>query len=1176
MSIWEPTKIDIAANRGAKAGWLESIGAAFERDVPEAGFAPEARLLREAYKPFIDFTSQYVGLDRPSMMVEQPDGSAKALRVPPELEQKLVGRMPGALEAPTYEPPSIDVINEFTAWAQSQGIEVPDDLSASSLAKRRERLEVARASNVRSQEEILSRASTSARIFGGFIGSFGAQLTDAGNLATLPIGAQARVGLLATIGIEAGVNAAIEAAQTPGRNAYREMIGLEETSMLENAAFGAAFGGGLAGILKGGAKGLQAAKPYTSAGIQAVGSMVKDRMLKIRGAKEATGSDNPELRALGEAVLRDVEDEAAAVVRPDPLAVREHEARATAATIAAQTGEALDIPDRPAIAVPQASILNGLIEEIDPSTILVQPEVWQFKSDTVAAGGVTAKLLGVKEWDPSASGVVVVYEYADGARAIVDGHQRTALAGRIMAADPSQKIKLAGIVYRESEGFTRDQVRVLAALKNVKEAADGMTVRMAEDAAKILRISPEAIANLPAGPGITRARELASLADEAFSMMINRVIPADQAAAIGRMVKDRAMHGPIAKLLARVQPETAAQTESVISQAMSAPVSRETTADLFGEQEVAQSLYLERAKVLERTMRLLREDRAIFKTLSEKSGKIEGVGTNRLDAATNRSLREAMEKALVAVSALAHRAGPISEALNDAAQRYNKDGRLADAAERVRDIVREEIQRNGLAGGRAGDAGPTAKSEGAGATPPDPNLDFADPGGQGFKDQIELTRIDTTPTERAETNVRDLRAMLRDMASPDEIEAHPEVVKALAEMTERAKNETRNRPGYDSNEWHDSRPYDFEGEEVIGTEAAARLWLDQARKFAGDGGPVQGKVATIILGPPAAGKSTIAESLALSKRAAILDGDEIKKTLPEYADGIGAAAVHEESSDLANILERALVEAGDNLIVPKVGGSPGSIRKAIARFKAAGYEVEIINMSVTADEAYRRMIGRFISTGRLIPPAYVREVGDNPSATFRTLKEEGQADGYAEIDNNGGIDAPKTIGEISGRNPFAGSRYDLQPGGREGSNADAGPGADPGGAAQSQIVATDAEAIDAGRAARATMSEPTQAGEQTLIPGVAPITQADRLQARADAPLKARPRGSDSEIGGLFDPFDKVRSDLFDLVPTGRTIDADGNEIPTVMTRKELADDLDADDEAIAVLDICMMGANRS
>ena len=86
-------------------------------------------------------------------------------------------------------------------------------------------------------------------------------------------------------------------------------------------------------------------------------------------------------------------------------------------------------------------------------------------------------------------------------------------------------------------------------------------------------------------------------------------------------------------------------------------------------------------------------------------------------------------------------------------------------------------------------------------------------------------------------------------------------------------------------------------------------------------------------------------------------------------------------------------------------------------------------MDVTPENAFQRMIRRFVSSGRIIPPEYIDRVGSNPKSTYQTLRQEGVADGYAEIDNNGRFDEPKTVTEISGENPLSGSSFDVSEGG---------------------------------------------------------------------------------------------------------------------------------------------------
>ena len=57
-------------------------------------------------------------------------------------------------------------------------------------------------------------------------------------------------------------------------------------------------------------------------------------------------------------------------------------------------------------------------------------------------------------------------------------------------------------------------------------------------------------------------------------------------------------------------------------------------------------------------------------------------------------------------------------------------------------------------------------------------------------------------------------------------------------------------------------------------------------------------------------------------------------------------------------------------------------------------------------------------------------------------------------------------------------------------------------------------------------SEMTPDGEQTLIPGVRPITMRDRLDARMEAPLVPRKPQKPLDIG-LFDEIGRNQLELF-------------------------------------------------
>jgi hypothetical protein len=63
-------------------------------------------------------------------------------------------------------------------------------------------------------------------------------------------------------------------------------------------------------------------------------------------------------------------------------------------------------------------------------------------------------------------------------------------------------------------------------------------------------------------------------------------------------------------------------------------------------------------------------------------------------------------------------------------------------------------------------------------------------------------------------------------------------------------------------------------------------------------------------------------------------------------------------------------------------------------------------------------------------------------------------------------------------------------------------------------------------AERALLSEPTEAGEQTLVPGVQPVSLRQRLELRAEAPLQPRKLQQPLDIG-LFDLAARNQLDLF-------------------------------------------------
>jgi predicted kinase len=252
------------------------------------------------------------------------------------------------------------------------------------------------------------------------------------------------------------------------------------------------------------------------------------------------------------------------------------------------------------------------------------------------------------------------------------------------------------------------------------------------------------------------------------------------------------------------------------------------------------------------------------------------------------------------------------------------------------------------------------------------------------------------------------------------IDTHPAVLEAQAQIGRIPRTDLE--PNYGTPEWQETRVFQFgkgdDAREVVGYsdaidelyESSKKLaWTDDKMTYPGPAKASPEKTAIFVIGPPASGKSSISNPIARKYNATIIDPDEAKKILPEYAGGVGANAVHKESQAVTSMMQELAVAEGDNLVIPTVGEDADKLRAKIQRLRDAGYRVELVDVAVPAEDAAIRMFRRFGATGRIIPVEKLNSVGDNPSRTYDLLKEEGVADGYARIDNSVGQRDPKPV-----------------------------------------------------------------------------------------------------------------------------------------------------------------------
>ncbi|MBS1702935.1 MAG: zeta toxin family protein [Armatimonadetes bacterium] len=168
----------------------------------------------------------------------------------------------------------------------------------------------------------------------------------------------------------------------------------------------------------------------------------------------------------------------------------------------------------------------------------------------------------------------------------------------------------------------------------------------------------------------------------------------------------------------------------------------------------------------------------------------------------------------------------------------------------------------------------------------------------------------------------------------------------------------------------------------------------------GVGAVSRGKVALIIIGPPASGKSSLATPLATKHNALIIDSDMAKPWLPEYEAGIYASAVHQESAQIASMVFEKAIDVGDNVVYVAVGKSLPNLRELVSLLKELDYKVELHLVDADPEVCADRAVKRLHSEGRFVDPAYVLyEVGTRPRNNLEILLDENCCDEFEKHTN---------------------------------------------------------------------------------------------------------------------------------------------------------------------------------
>jgi zeta toxin len=184
-------------------------------------------------------------------------------------------------------------------------------------------------------------------------------------------------------------------------------------------------------------------------------------------------------------------------------------------------------------------------------------------------------------------------------------------------------------------------------------------------------------------------------------------------------------------------------------------------------------------------------------------------------------------------------------------------------------------------------------------------------------------------------------------------------------------------------------------------------WEDQ---LYGQGAARKEKKLDIITGLPAVGKSSIiADPLVAERGAFLADNDLAKEIIPEFDGGRGAGVVHEESSLIGDRVYRRALQAGDNIVLPMLGGKREKLDKLVDEAKALGYEVRLHLLDAPADVSARNNLERFhkrtpaAPKGRFVDTTIIESNDDKPRKAFEEFIGDRAQDlaGHSRIKNSG-------------------------------------------------------------------------------------------------------------------------------------------------------------------------------
>jgi hypothetical protein len=170
----------------------------------------------------------------------------------------------------------------------------------------------------------------------------------------------------------------------------------------------------------------------------------------------------------------------------------------------------------------------------------------------------------------------------------------------------------------------------------------------------------------------------------------------------------------------------------------------------------------------------------------------------------------------------------------------------------------------------------------------------------------------------------------------------------------------------------------------------------------------------LTIGLPGSGKSRGLRPLALAHAGlqtpqAVSDADDVRVSLPEYAEGLGSGVLQEETQTLTYGSDgyprggalQDRVEALGGVVVVDIVGSPQHLPRVVRRLAAAGRAVYLLMTECPLGVCITRAMRRALEPGgRYVPISVIEDKDGVPRAALKAALATGAVTGWGVVDTS--------------------------------------------------------------------------------------------------------------------------------------------------------------------------------